>query len=245
VRQALKIALTFHRGFGVFALLLLFVSQACSPGFFIIATDSFDSPLSHGWGSSEQGAAYRLIGPESAFSVSGGVGWMTFESAGLPRGAYLDDVGAGDVDLKIRVRTDPAPSGGREFVFLALRHHDAGEYIAKFSFSPESTVYGQIARVDTASGAEIPLTQDIQLTNTLYGPGTWFVLELQTIGSYPTTLSARIWPDGSASGAWSLAAVDATDALQAPGGAGIRGYVSSRASVVPVVFGFDDFRVGG
>jgi hypothetical protein len=238
-------ALRLPRGFGLFALVVLLVSQACSPGFFIIATDAFDSPLGHGWGSSEQGAAYRLIGPESAFSVSGGVGWMNFETAGLPRGAYLDDVAAGDVDLTIRVRTDPAPTGGREFVFLALRHQVAGEYIAKFSFSPDSEVYGQIARVDATTGSEIPLTQEILLTNTRYGPGTWFVLELQTIGSYPTNLSARIWPDGSAPGDWSLTAVDATDSLQMPGGAGLRGYVSSRASVVPIVFGFDDFRVGG
>lgn len=235
----------FRKPFGAFACLVLVVAQACSPGFFIIATDDFDSPLGHGWGSSEQGVAYRLIGPESAFSVSAGVGSMTFDRAGLPRGAYLDGVAAGDANLTVRVRTDPAPTGGREFVFLALRHHDAGEYIAKFSFSPESEIYGQIARVDAASGAETPLTEDVQLENTRYGPGTWFVLEFQATGSYPTSLSARVWADGSAPGDWSVTAVDSSDALQKPGAVGLRGYVSSRASVVPIVFSFDYFRVGG
>jgi hypothetical protein len=234
-----------RKRFGVFACLVLMLSQACSPGFFIIATDDFNSPLGHGWGSSEQGVAYRLIGPESAFSVSGGVGWMTFDRAGLPRGAYLDGVAVGDADLMIRVRTDPAPTGGREFVYLALRHQDTGEYVARFSFSPESQVYGQIARVDVASGSDIPLTEDVQLVDTRYGPGTWFVLEMRATGSHPTNLSARVWEDGSQPGDWSVVAIDSTDALQIPGAVGVRGYVSARTSVVPIVFGFDDFRVGG
>ena len=77
-----------------------------------------------------------------------------------------------------------------------------------------------------------------------YTAGQRLRVRLEVTGTSPTTLRARVWPDGTTEPtAWLVSATDATPAMQVPGAMGLTSYVSSAATTAPVTITWDDLRV--
>ncbi|KGJ71711.1 hypothetical protein GY21_20345, partial [Cryobacterium roopkundense] len=78
-------------------------------------------------------------------------------------------------------------------------------------------------------------------TDLTYTPGTQLQLRLQTFGTSPTTIRAKIWPTGQPEPTtWQLTTTDTTPALQTPGAIGLRTYISASATNGPTTLTFDN-----
>ncbi len=65
---------------------------------------------------------------------------------------------------------------------------------------------------------------------------------MQTQGTTPTTLRARVWEVGATEpAAWQVTATDGTASFQNPGGFTLVTYLTGSATNAPVVARFDDF----
>jgi hypothetical protein len=231
-----------RRGAFAFTGVVLALTVGCDP-FVLAARDRFDGDVQNGWGTTEPGGTYKLVGAPSDFDVSDGTGRIVVRRAGSSRGAYLDDVGAGDVNLLVRVRTDEAPTGGRQYVYLTSRRTTVGEYLGKLSFHASGAVSVEATRFMAADQEEIPLVPEVRLAEVTHRPGQWFWLEVDVTGVDPTRVRVRAWADGAAAPDWTVDATDGEPALQAPGGVGVRCYLSSETDNAPTFFTFDDFQV--
>jgi len=77
-----------------------------------------------------------------------------------------------------------------------------------------------------------------------YTPGQVLHARLNVTGTSPTTLSARVWRDGTAEpSTWQVSGSDATPALQVAGSPSLLVAVSSVSTVPTTTIAFDDFEV--
>ena len=232
---------------GLAALLvaIVLVVTRCGYGAVLIAADGFDSVLRNGWGSTDAGGSYTLIGDPSDFDVADGVGTILLRDPSTLRAAYLSDVSSRDFGATLRVTTDRAPVGGRHFIYLCLRRTHQAEYVAKMSIGEGGAVFLQASSlVRSGTEQEVALGPEIQLTHIAYEPGIWMNLEAQISGVDATRIRIRAWPSGSPQPGWQVSVVDALPALQVPGTVGIRARVGTAVTELPLVVRVDDFRVG-
>jgi len=229
----------------VLAVALVLAVTRCGYGAVLIAADSFDSGLRNGWGATDAGGSYTLVGDASDFDVGDGIGTMLLRYPATLRAAYLSDVSSVDFGAAVRATTDRAAVGGRHFIYLSLRRTDEAEYVAKLSIAEGGAVFLQASiLVRAGQERETELGPEVQLDGVAYEPGTWLHLEAHISGIHPTTLRIRAWPTGSSQPGWQVAIVDALPALQMPGTVGIRARVGAAVTELPVVVSVDDFRVG-
>jgi hypothetical protein len=70
-------------------------------------------------------------------------------------------------------------------------------------------------------------------------------VRMQTTGTSPTTLRAKVWKVGAVEPTdWTTSITDSSASLQGPGAVGLAAYLSGSATNAPVVASFDDFSAG-
>jgi hypothetical protein len=67
-------------------------------------------------------------------------------------------------------------------------------------------------------------------------------LRVQAVGSSPSTVRVRAWPDGTAEPAtWMVTTTDNATGVQSPGWAGLGTWLSGSATNAPVTLSIDEF----
>jgi len=93
------------------------------------------------------------------------------------------------------------------------------------------------------SGATI-IAPEIVVSGVTAAPDRRLDIRVQTIGTNPTTVRAKVWEHGMPEPAnWLRSATDATSGMQQPGAVGLRTYPSSSGSNSPIVTSNHDLAV--
>lgn len=201
-----------------------------------LAADAFGRTVSGGWGSADVGGAWGTVGSPSRFAVSGGTGNLSLQP-GTGASAYLP-VSTTSADLTATVTLDRAPGGSGAYVSLTTRRVGAAEYRTKVRVAGDGSVGLQHTRV--VGGSETTLAS--ATVPARHVPGTGLMVRTQAVGTGPTLLVSSVRVVGASDPGWQLTGQDAAAALQAPGGVGVVGHLSS-GSAVPVVLRLDDLVV--
>lgn len=207
-----------------------------------LAADAFGRTVTDGWGSADLGGVWVRSGTASNYSVSGGLGRIRMSSPGGGPGAALDAVSSTDADVRVRLGADKAATGGGIYLTVQPRRVSAADrYYADVRLQATGAVSLILGRA--VAGAETTL-QSRTVTGVTATAGQLLQVRVQATGTAPTTFRAKVWPVGQPEpDAWTASVTDSTAALQAPGGLGLRTYLSGSATNAPVVGLFDDLDV--
>ncbi len=221
------------------------VSVTNPPAPTLYAADAFGRTVASGLGTADLGGAWSTAGGTAAnYSVSGGVGRLSGTAAGASRTAFLGGVNQTNTVVDTTVSLGTAASGSGTYVsVLGRRVGTNNDYRIKLRFNSNGTITAILGR--TVGGTEANLAVINTLPGITYSPGQALRVKLQTTGTGTTALAAKIWVAGAAEpAAWTLQATDTSAALQAPGSVGVQLYLSSTATLLPVVLSIDDFTAG-
>jgi hypothetical protein len=119
------------------------------------------------------------------------------------------------------------------------------QYRARLRLAPGGAVY--VAAAKLVGSSETLLAPEVRVPDVSFDPDTTVVaLRALVEGADPTTMRVKAWAVGSVEPAgWLVTASDATPALQAAGGIGLRGLLAGAASNAPVTLGFDALHAIG
>ncbi|GAB2849891.1 PKD domain-containing protein [Microbacterium insulae] len=205
-----------------------------------VAQDAFTRSVSGGWGSATVGGAWT-VNSAASFSVNGSAGLISM-NAGQTRSATLAGTSAQDVDARALFSTDVVANGGGVHFNYQVHKTAAGEYRLKLRISSAGAVTVSIAKV---VGTTETLLVNRSLGGYTHTAGGKLRLHLVTAtAGGTTTLTANVWPDGSAEpGGWFVSATDAQAELQAAGQIGVLAYLSGSTTNAPVIVSVDDVEV--
>ena len=204
------------------------------------ATDDFTRTVSAGWGTATLGGAWSVVGTAADFNVNGSQGTINIGAAGASRGAYLSTP-ATNVDETFKFSTNTLPVGSHEYLYVvARRQGNLVEYAAKIRLATTGGVYVAISRFNGSENVVVAEHQVAGLTETA---DQAFHVRFTVTGSTPTSLSVKVWADGTAEPvAYSLTGSDSDPSVQGAGGVGVRAYIGGASTDAPVLFSIDDFR---
>ncbi|HEU5223731.1 MAG TPA: PKD domain-containing protein [Candidatus Lumbricidophila sp.] len=214
------------------------------PGSGAIASDTFSRQIVNALGTADVGGAWTTSGAVSAFSVSGGVGRIRMSAAGGTLSALLDGVSVPSGDLRLMISIDQAATGGGVQVAPIVRRvSGVGSYQATVVFRTGGAVTVCLVRTN-AAGVGTSLSSTINVPGVTYVTGDRLNVRVRAVGASPTALAVRVWKVGSPEpSTWHLTATDATAGLQVPGSVGLRTYLSSSATTLPVTASIDELLV--
>lgn len=200
-----------------------------------VAKDAFGRTATAGWGTADVGGAWTLTGGSAAAaSVGGGVGTLALP-AGSTRNMLLNAVSAKNVTLSADFSIDVAPSTGAAYVGLVARSTATDNYLVRVWLHANGSVW-----IVTQRGATV--LSSTQLPGVTWTAGTTFTVKVDVSGGASTTVSAKLWAQGSPEpAAWQTAVVDA-NGLDAAGGVGAHASRAGSATGTATI-GVDNFRV--
>jgi hypothetical protein len=209
-----------------------------------VAADTFERANAGSWGVSTTGGIYSYDGRLSDYSVAGGRGQVRLPSAGHTRSTFLLSSWAKDVDMSFAVSPDKLAAGDSFFAYGTLRRAtDGSAYRLRLRFASGGGVFAQGVRF-TPKGGVAALGAEVRVSGLPYGPNSIIRAHVRAVGSNPTTLQIRAWPDGQPEPAsWAFTATDATANLQSAGALGLVGYLAPGATNAPLIIRFDDLLV--
>lgn len=195
------------------------------------AADVFARTVVGGLGAADTGGAWTLSGASSLFSVGNGWGNLQMSGAGKGSAAALAAVSSTDTDLALRFTFDKAATGGGMYGYFSARGTFSNGYRTKVLVS--STGAMTVALTKLVAGTETQLAS-APLTGVTFGPGVSYSLRMQSWGTSPTRLLAKVWPsDAAEPAAWTVTVNDATAALQVAGGIVVSSYASGTSTNTP------------
>jgi PKD repeat protein len=204
------------------------------------ARDAFGRTTANGWGAADVGGAWSTTGTASSFGVSGGQGRVS-APPGASRTAWFNGIAQSATEVDARLSLDKAQTGSGSYVALLGRRVNATtDYRFKVRAAPTGTVTAQLVR--NVGNVETVIQNISAVAGLTYAPGDVLLTRFRVSGTGTTTLAAKVWKDGTTEPAtWQLQSSDATAALQVPGSVGIWYYLSSAATISPMVLSVDDF----
>jgi hypothetical protein len=206
------------------------------------AADTFSRNITDSWGSAEIGGSYALTGSTADFDVTGAAGTIGFAAANRSRSAYLPDVSAHDIDITLRFQTDKPAVGGGQMAYAIARWNNGHAYLGRVRLATDGSV--RLQAIQESNGVATLLGGEKVVPGITYAGGQMIRLRVQVSGVDPTSIRMKAWIDGQDEpSAWQYTVTDATAGLQTAGAVGLRAYLSSTASNMPVVFTFDDLRI--
>jgi PKD repeat protein len=207
-----------------------------------LAADTFTRTVASGWGTADTGGAWQLNGAASSFSVADSAGKFRLPTANGTLNAVLNGVSSTATDLSLTLATDKVPAGSGSYVWAyGRRISGGGAYLAKLNLRAGGDVRLSLVRTDSNGNAEVALTSTSTAGGVTYAAGEKLSMRVRVTGTSPSTIQAKVWKTSSAEpAAWQLTATDSTASIQAAGGVGLKSYLSSSVSNVPIVVSFDD-----
>jgi PKD repeat protein len=211
-------------------------ATAVAPPANVIAQANFDTAILNSWGTADVGGAWTHAGAAAAYRVADGVG-QQIVPAGSTKTSSLSGVSATSTDLRASFTTDKAPTGGGIYVSAIGRDVVSTNYQARLWLQASGAVKLQLLQ----GGTSLRL---VSLPGITYTAGTVIQVRLQVFGTSPTTVRAKAWAGVQTEpAAWQASVSDATAALQTAGRIGLRSYLSSTATTIPVTTRFDNLSV--
>lgn len=202
-----------------------------SPG----VLDAFGRTVANGWGSTDTGQVWTVVGAAADYSVGSGYGAVAQPAVGIAH-LTLTPSPAADVDLYVDVASSVLASGASLFAGPIVRAvSNADFYMARLDFTTTAgivlTLRKRVANVETQLAAYTP-----PLTHVA---GTFYRVRLRAQGS---KLSAKVWPATSREP--SVWHVDVTDtALTAAASLGTRSFANTGSTAVNPQLRFDNLRL--
>ena len=195
-----------------------------------VAADSFGRTVTGGFGTADSGGAWTVSAGAPRQSVSAGTG--TFAMAGgTNTGSFLDAVRETAVSMQLSVAANPVPAGGAASVYVIGRRVGPNqEYQARLRFLTNGTVAVAVTRL-TGTSQESLVGSEVLLPGGAVPAGTPLQVRFDVSGTGTTSLALTVWPAGTPQPAVpTVTRTDTTSSLQAAGGVGLRGYLSSSAT---------------
>jgi PKD repeat protein len=213
--------------------------------------DNFNRPGVSSWGSTQVGGSWLLRGGQTNFDVSDGRGGIVIHSGQGPKAIASSALGT-STDARVSLALDRLPDEGSVYLALTSRTSEDGDsgYRAKVRVQSDGAVGLSLVRVVDKTETTLAAAEGVTSLSRDQGDG-WgepvpdaFLVRLQTEGSAPTEVRAKVWPAGTPEPEeWVVAASDRTYGLQVPGRAGIWSYLSRTATNGPVVAYVDSVLV--
>ncbi|MTD12744.1 PKD domain-containing protein [Nakamurella sp. YIM 132087] len=205
-----------------------------------IALDTFGRTTANGLGSAETGGAWTVAGGNANFSVSSGTGKIRMSAAGAGPSATLGAVSAANVDVKVDVSLDKAPTGGGIYMSLAARKTGTSEYRTTAKFLADGRVQLQLVKIVNGTSTTL---QTVNVSGVTITPNSPVTIRLRTSGTSSVALSAKVWNTGGTEpAAWQASATDSANTIAAPGGIALYPYLSGSATSGAVVASVDNLR---
>jgi hypothetical protein len=202
------------------------------------AADTFTRTVANGWGTSDSGQPWQVLGgPAASFSVNGSKGIHSIATRNLTHTITLPAVSLADAEMVATFTMPVMPTGDGIWTYVMLRANTAATnfYFARVYFATAGTA--ELSLRKRLPAESLLSTYGTKLTHTA---GASYAVRFRVEGS---ALSVRFWqttdPEPSA---WQLTSTD-TD-ITAPGGVGLRSYTSStNTNTLPLVIPWDNFRI--
>lgn len=204
-----------------------------------LASDTFTRTSASSWGAADVGGTWTT-GGTTTYAVTGSAGTMAIAAGSTARGFLA--VASSSTDVTVTFSMDKGPTGGTFIGFIFGRGATTNDnYQTKIAFNLAGTVSIALAKV--VGGVETLLTSTVTtgLSNT---PGTVYAVRMQTTGTAPTSIRAKIWIAGqSEPSTWAHDITDADAALQVASSIGVGAYISSSATNAPITLTWDNLVV--
>ncbi len=200
------------------------------------ASDDFGRTVASGWGAADVGGTWSAIhGSASAGSVDGSTGRITL-TPGDTRNMALTGLSVQDSESSVQFALNTAPSQGNSYVGIASRQSSSSDYTVRVWMRSDGTVWLVTQQTNTVLDA-------VPVSGLSWAAGDVFNLRTRVTGTSPTTITARIWKNGSAEPSnWQVTSTDSTAALQRAGYSSLYFYRSGSASSSATA-SFDAYRV--
>ena len=207
------------------------------------ADDQFDRSVTAGLGTAPTGGAWTTTGSATNYGVAGGVGTIKVAAGSGPL-ASLNAVSATATDTRLAFGVDKLATGSGIYVSThGRRVSGAGAYLAKTRVTSAGGVTLELTRT-TATGGEVNLQPAVTVPGLALAVGDLLNVRLQTTGTAPTTVRAKVWKVGTPEPTtWQRSVTDTTAGLQTAGSVGVSPYLSSSATNGPVTVRLDSFTV--
>ena len=184
-------------------------------------------------------AATFAAGPSATFDGSSGS--VSFSRSGTSATLQIPNQPAGDVTVRLRVRTDTIQAGAGQIASVMIRRAgSASDYRARLQFGTGGAVSLSINRL--ANGGRALLAGPQRAAGVVWQPDRDLALSVKVSGSSPTRVALKVWAYGTTEPARpQLVAVDNAPATAAGAGrAALRFALPQDATRVPVRFDFAD-----
>jgi hypothetical protein len=203
-------------------------------------SDTFTRTIASGWGSSNGGNAYGMIGAGAPingtdWSTDGSSGILSIPVAGGYRWSSIDQLVLEDMNVSAVADTviNTVVTSNIEVCGLMIRKSAVGYYLGRLNIAPGGAMTAKIYVNDT-----------LQIATASVGTFTWtgqpIGCRMQIIG---TTISYKVWDAaGAEPTAWTLEVEN--KALLQPGGVGFRsGIAAGNTNTKPILFYWDNIVV--
>ena len=205
-----------------------------APSSSTLASDAFNRTVSNGLGTADLGGPWTTSSTASDYSVAPGAAQLA-TAAGSTRSAYVGSVSSTPSDVVTTISLPGLPVGGTSYAGVVGRRIGSDDYNARILVAASGAVTVQTVRDGTA-------LKSATVSGITYTAGLPLKLRLQTTGTNPTTVQARVWKaSDSEPGTWQVSSTDSTAVLQAPGSVGLRSYLSSGVTSGKTTFSFSAF----
>jgi PKD repeat protein len=209
------------------------ITATATPTTTTLAEDHFDRSVTSSWGSALTGGAWTVSSAANA-SVGSGVG-SQIHAAGVTRTAVLKSISATDMNIVTDVSFDKTMTGGGAYAGIIARQSTSDYYQARVRFLVGGTMSIQVLQ----GGSTVLATGTVAGT---YTPGTSLTLRTLIAGTSPTTISAKVWPTGTAEPtAWQVTTTSSAAGLQTAGSIGVVSYASAMITNAPLTAKYDNF----
>ena len=200
----------------------------------VVASDDFGRTATAGWGTADLGGAWTLSGGAASAASVDGAGVLTL-GAGSTRNMLLNTVSAKNVTMSMDFSADAAPATGQAYAGLIARSSATDNYLVRAWLNSNGTVWIVIQQGSAVLSA-------YQVPGITRGAGDAFTLKVDVSGGASTTISAKLWKQGTTEpAAWQTSFVDTTG-IDAAGAVGVHANRVSSATG-PAVLRVDGFRV--
>lgn len=193
----------------------------------LIVQDTFDRTLTDTWGSAPLGGAYSLGGVAARYSVADGKGLIA-AAAGGNEIAYLNAISSTNTHVRAAVSSNTGYLGGVQSFTVGARATAAGIYQARVRIE-DGLLRLYVLRDETT------LASSTTITHT-YVAGQVIWLDVRAIGTGPTTISAKMWVEGTSEPtSYQRVATDSTAGMQVAGAVTLRAAISGSPSITPIM----------
>ncbi|MCW2527766.1 MAG: hypothetical protein JWM76_2626 [Pseudonocardiales bacterium] len=213
------------------------VNGVVTPQATTFALDAFNRTTSNGWGTADTGGLWTSVTGAARLSVAPGAGRITLPTAGANTVAALLSTSSTSTVMTTTFSVNKIANGGGTLINVTGRRVDAThEYRAVVKLLSNGTVNYYITKLSGTT--ETTIGPSLNLAGT-YTPGTALNLKFEVTGTGTTALKLTVWKASDAQPANpQVSTTDTGAGLQAAGSVGVRGYLSSSSTSVPVVITF-------